>query len=167
VDVEIRGYEARDRDACRALWAELTQWHRDLYDDQSIGGDGHPGDEFDEHLERVGAECVWVAESAGAVVGFVGLIVEGRRGELEPLVVAATARGRGVGSALAARVIAAARDAGLRRLDVRPSARNVTAVRFFHDAGFDTLGQHELLLYLDPPRDWPFQERVADRDFRA
>lgn len=165
--MEIRGYEVRDREACRALWTELTQWHRDLYEDQSIGGDGDPGDAFDEHLERVGDERIWVADEQGAVVGFVGLIVEGRRGELEPLVVAAGARGRGIGRALAEHVIAAARDAGLRRLDVRPSARNVNAVRLFHDVGFDTLGQHELLLYLDPPRDWPFQERVADRDFRA
>jgi ribosomal protein S18 acetylase RimI-like enzyme len=167
VTVSIRGYEERDRDACRALWGELTQWHRDLYDDQSIGGDGDLGDFFDEHVERVGAERIWVAEADGAVVGFVGLIVEGRRGELEPLVVASDARGQGIGRALAERVLAAARDAGLRRLDVRPSARNVTAVRFFHDVGFDTLGQHELLLYLDPPREWPFQERIADRDFRA
>jgi len=115
--VEIRGYEARDRESCRALWTELTQWHRDLYEDQSIGGDD-PGNAFDEHLERVGAERIWVAEEHEAVLGFVGLIVEGRRGELEPLVVAAGARGRGIGRALAEHVIAAA-PAGTRGDDER------------------------------------------------
>src|SRR6266852_8310792 len=84
----IRPYEDRDRKACRALWRELTQVHRDLYDTQAIGGDGDPGDFFDEHLERVGPERVWVAEEAGAVVGFAVLIVDGNAGELEPIVVA-------------------------------------------------------------------------------
>ena len=165
--MQIRGYEPHDREACRALWRELTEWHREIYGDQSIGGDGDLGDDFDEHLEHVGAGHIWVAERDGAVVGFVGLIVEGRRGELEPLVVTRDARGSGVGRALAECVIAAAREQGLRRLDVRPAARNVSAVQFFHDAGFETLGQYELMLYLDPPREWPFQERIAERDFRA
>jgi ribosomal protein S18 acetylase RimI-like enzyme len=163
----IRGYEQRDRDACRALWRELTQWHRDIYDDQSLHADRDAGDFFDEHLDHVGAERIWVAELDGAVAGFAGLIVEGRRGELEPLVVATGVRGRGVGRALTERVIAAARAAGLRRLDVQPAARNVGAIRFFHDAGFDTLGQLELMLYLEEPKDWPVQERLAERDFRA
>jgi hypothetical protein len=26
----VRAYEERDRDACRALYRGLTQWHRDL-----------------------------------------------------------------------------------------------------------------------------------------
>jgi GNAT superfamily N-acetyltransferase len=165
----IRSYEDGDREACRALWRELTQWHRDIYDDQSIHADRDPGDFFDEHLEQAGREHVWVAELDGAVVGFTSLLLDAERpvGELEPLVVAASSRGLGVGRALAEHVVAAARAEGLRRLDVKPAARNAPAIAFFHDVGFDTLGQHELLLYLDPPRDWPVQERVADRDFRA
>src|ERR1051326_4353221 len=76
----IRGYDERDREACRALWRELTQWHCDLYDDQSIWPDRDPGDFFDEHLAQVGAGRIWVAELNGQVVGFAGLIVEGPRG---------------------------------------------------------------------------------------
>jgi len=165
--VTVRGYEERDREACRALWRELTQWHRDLYEDESIGADRDAGDFFDEHLEHVGPERIWVAELEGAVVGFVGLIVDGQVGELEPLVVSSAVRGRGIGRALAEHVVATARALGLRRLDVKPAARNASAIAFFHDAGFDSLGQLELMIYLAEPKDWPVRERLADRDFRA
>ena len=40
----IRTYESEDRDACRLLWAELTQHHRELYADPTIGGE-QPGPE--------------------------------------------------------------------------------------------------------------------------
>ena len=35
----VRGYEARDLEACRGLWVELTQKHRDIFDSPEIGGD--------------------------------------------------------------------------------------------------------------------------------
>jgi GNAT superfamily N-acetyltransferase len=165
----VRAYREDDRDACRALWRELTQTHRDLYEDESIGGQGDLGDYFDEHLDRAGAERVWVAERAGRVVGFTSLLLhsEGRAGELEPIVVARDARGLGIGRALVECVLACARELRLRRLDVRPVARNEAAIRFFHELGFDSLGQMELMLYLEEPKDWPVLERLAGRDFRA
>ena len=163
----IRSYEEGDREACRGLWRDLTQWHRDLYADQSIWADRDPGDFFDEHLETVGADRIWVAEEEGRIVGFVGLIVEGVTGELEPIVVSPEARGSGIGRALGEQVIAAARELDLRRLDVRPVARNDGAISFFHELGFDTLGQLELLMYLQEPKDWPVHARLAERDFRA
>jgi N-acetylglutamate synthase-like GNAT family acetyltransferase len=163
----IRRYEDRDREACRSLWRTLTQTHRDLYDDQTIGGDADLGEPFDAHLGRVGAERIWVADEAGVVVGFAGLIVEGAAGELEPIVVAQSARKSGIGRALVERVVAEARAAGLRRLDVRPAARNDTAIRFFHELGFDSLGQLELMIYLQDQKDWPVRARLADREFRA
>lgn len=168
-DCGIRRYRDDDRAACRALWRELTQTHRDLYDDQTIGGEGDAGDYFDEHLARVGGDHVWVAELDGHVVGFTSLIVDSERpvGELEPIVVARDARGAGVGHLLAERVVAAARELGLRRLDVRPATRNEAAIAFFHGLGFDSLGQLELMLYLENPKDWPVRERIAGRDFRA
>ena len=67
---------------------ELTQWHRDIYASPEIGG-SDPGRQFDEHLERVGPENIWVAELDGAVVGLVGLIPDDVQPELEPLVVQA------------------------------------------------------------------------------
>ena len=165
----VRDYRETDREACRELWRELTQTNRDLYDDPSIGGERDPGDYFDEHLERAGAERVWVAERDGCVVGFTALLLDPRAptGELEPLVVSRGARGIGVGRALTERVVATARELGLRRLDVRPVARNDPAIAFFHELGFDTLGQLELMRYLTEREESPPRVRIAGRDFRA
>jgi hypothetical protein len=68
VTVGIRRYEPGDRDACRGLWVELTEWHRELFDSPTIGGED-PGSAFDEHLGRVGTEHVWVAVDDGRPVG--------------------------------------------------------------------------------------------------
>jgi N-acetylglutamate synthase-like GNAT family acetyltransferase len=169
MDCVVRPYRDADRDPCRELWRVLTQTHRDLYDDQSIGGDGDLGDYFDEHLQQAGADRVWVAEIDGRVVGFASLLVaaEGSSGELEPIVVAPDTRGAGIGRALAEQVLAAARTLGLRRVDVRPVARNDPAIGFFHELGFDSLGQLELMIYLVEPNDWPVRAQIAGRNFRA
>ena len=80
--IRIRPYTSPDLDQCRKLWFELTQHHRNIYNDSSIGGDD-PGLHFDEHLGRVGPENLWVAECDGEVVGLVGLIVEDQEAEVE------------------------------------------------------------------------------------
>ena len=164
--MRIRTYESRDLEACRALWVELTDWHRRLYDDPALGGDD-PGRIFDEHLERIGREHVWIADEDGRIVGLAGLIVRGRHGELEPIVVAEPARGRGFGRALAEAVRAAAVAEGLTRLTVRPAARNADAVRFFHALGFDVLGHVDLQVDLAGEREWRPGETLAGRDFRV
>ncbi len=162
----VRGYRPADREACRALWVELTQRHRDIYEAPEIGGDD-PGSYFDEHLELVGAENVWVAEENERVVGFTAMISKEAQGELEPIVVSSEHRGRGIGGALAEVVIANARERGLRQVIVRPVARNAEAIRFFHARGFDVLGQIELIVDLVDPERWRAGERLAGRDFRV
>jgi GNAT superfamily N-acetyltransferase len=160
----IRAYESRDLEACRRLWEELTEWHRELYGRPEISGPGS-----DAYLERVGAENVWVAESDGSIAGLAGLIVDGSRGEIEPVVVAAGHRGRGIGRALVEAVVAEARRRGLRQLKVRPVARNEAALAFFQRSGFDVLGHVDLLLDLVPRErgDWREGERLAGVRFRV
>ena len=161
----IRDYEARDRDACTRLWVQLTEWHRELYEDDSIGGDDLTV-WFDRYVEEQRPERIWVAERDGRVVGFVGALARDPRWELEPIVVDASERGRGVGRALAESLVAAAKERGLRGVEVRPAARNVRALQFFHGLGFDVLGQLELVLDLARPERWHPGERLAGRDFR-
>lgn len=140
-EVIVRGYAEGDYGACRSLWAELTEYHRGIYGDPSIGGDD-PGAGFDDYLaisQRVGS---WVAEWHGRVVGLTGLFDRGRSGEVEPVVVTEAARGQGIGRMLISRVAEEARARGHEYLAVRPVARNVAAVRRFHAAGFRALGGH-------------------------
>lgn len=140
-EVVVRDYAEGDYGACRSLWAELTEYHRGIYGDPSVGGDD-PGAGFDDYLttpERTGS---WVAESHGLVIGLTGLFDRGISGEVEPVVVAEAARGQGIGRMLINRVADEARARGHEYLAIRPVARNVAAVRRFHAAGFRTLGGH-------------------------
>jgi GNAT superfamily N-acetyltransferase len=164
--VYLRDYTGPDYDACRALWAELTEYHRRIYGDPSIGGDD-PGSGFDDYLaepRRIGS---WVAEVHGSVIGLTGLLNLGTSGEVEPVVVAESARGQGIGRMLIGRVIDEARARGFEYLAVRPVARNVAAVRRFHAAGFRTLGGHiDLTMDLAQRRHgWLAGASVHDLDF--
>jgi GNAT superfamily N-acetyltransferase len=109
--VIVRDYAEGDYGACRSLWTELTEYHRSIYGDPSIGGDD-PGAGFDDYLaisQRTGS---WVAESRGMVIGLTGLLDRGRSGEVEPVVVAEAARDQGVGRMLISRVAEEARARG-------------------------------------------------------
>jgi len=104
----IRPYQPTDIEACRALWAELTQAHRDLYEDQTIGGE-NPDAGFDRHLANPQLAALWVAEAGGQVVGVTGLLVQGKEAEIEPLVVAAGHRAHGIGRRLLDQAMSEAR----------------------------------------------------------
>ena len=49
-NVGIREYASADYSACRMLWVELTEHHRRIYEDPSIGGDD-PGGAFDDVID--------------------------------------------------------------------------------------------------------------------
>jgi GNAT superfamily N-acetyltransferase len=152
--VIVRDYEPRDRDACRALFDELVETHRKLYPDADIGGAFAPEGRL------------FVAAENGSIVGFAGLLWHGRRAELEPIVVAHAARGRGVGRQLAVRIVEEARGAGAVRVFVRPAGRNRDAMAFFHELGFDVLGSVQLQIDLEP-RERRLGETIAGRDFKV
>ncbi len=165
-DIQIRRYEAKDLEVCRRLWVQLTEWHRRIYDDPSIGG-SDPSRKFDEHLQRVGDKNIWVAEDDGRAIGMAGLIPGETEAELEPVVVDEFHRGSGIGRNLVEVVLDTARKRGLRIVTTRPVARNGEAIRFFHGTGFKTLGQVELFIDLDPRRQkrWRPGEILAGKDF--
>ncbi len=143
--IKIRKYRDHDLVACRALWLELTEWHREIYEDPKIGGD-QPGLYFDKHLATVGTNRLWVAKYESKVVGLVGL--ETRDDELfvEPLVVAADYRGKGIGSQLLKKVTLEAKHQGSKSLSVRPVARNQRVIQFLFKQGFQTLGHIQLFI---------------------
>jgi ribosomal protein S18 acetylase RimI-like enzyme len=141
----IRKYQPGDREQCRSLWKELTEWHREIYQDPNIGG-SHPEDYFDKHLAKVGPDRLWVAVHDSQVVGLVGLIVGDEETEIEPLVVSKAYRHKGIGKQLTRTVVSEARNLGVRFLDVKPVARNIQAIKFLYEQGFKNLGHIELFL---------------------
>ena len=141
----IRHYQKDDREQCCSLWRELTEWHRQIYQDQTIGGE-RPEDYFDKHLAKVGSERLLVAIDDSRVVGFVGLIVEGNEAEIEPLIVCKAYRGKGIGKQLIETVTSEARKIGVRLLNVRPVARNMKTIKFLYKQGFKNLGYVELFM---------------------
>jgi N-acetylglutamate synthase-like GNAT family acetyltransferase len=164
--VTVRHYRPEDLDSCRSLWTDLTEWHRQLYADDSIGG-ANPGEGFDALLAEVGPERIFVAELDGRVVGLAGMIVRGRKVELEPLSVRAGCRGSGVGRALAEAVVAAAREEGAEQVVVHPTGRNADAIRVFHALGFDVVTRVELTYDLGDGERWRVGEDFAGRSFRV
>ena len=123
----IRRYRPEDLEQCRSLWTDLTDWHRRLYTDESIGG-ADPGSAFDTHLAELGPERIFVAELDGRVVRLAGMVVLRHKVELEPLSVRAGCRGLGV--ATRGRIGARGpRAEGARQVVVRPTGRNTDAIR--------------------------------------
>jgi GNAT superfamily N-acetyltransferase len=165
--VVVRPYDDADYVTARTLWAELTERHRELYGDATIGGDD-PGGGLDGYLadpDRLGS---WVAEDAAGVIGLTGLLGRGESGEVEPVVVTAQRRGDGVGRRLIEHVIEEARARGFAYVSIRPVARNVEAIRSFHALGFTTLGGHvDLTMDLAERRHaWHEGVELHGREFR-
>jgi GNAT superfamily N-acetyltransferase len=144
----------------------MTQRHRDIYDDPSIGGD-NPGLEFDKHLARVGPERIWVATTGEQIVGLVSLIQDDQQAEVEPIVVSSEHRGGGIGQELLNHAIEQAKALGVLCLTVKPVARNKEAISFFYDAGFKTLGHIQLFMWLGPstPGQWKSGPEVFGKPF--
>lgn len=141
----VRKYRDADLEECRFLWRELTEWHREIYQDFAIGGE-HPEDYFDKYLARFWSEHLWVAVDDSKVVALVGLIVEENEAEIEPLIVSRSYRGKGIGRKLVEQAVSEARQMKVRFLSVRPVARNIQTIRFLYKQGFQNLGHVELFI---------------------
>src|SRR5688500_18629722 len=95
--VTVRSYRPRYHSAGRRLWSELTNQHNRMYGEPAVDG----GAGFEEYLTRLDLSGLWVADHADdGVIGLVGLIMRGRAGEVEPIVVTTSHRHKGVGRKL-------------------------------------------------------------------
>ena len=141
----IRKYQDDDREQCRGLWRELTEWHREIYQDPTIGGE-HPEDYFDKHLATVDPDQLWVAVHDSTVVGLVGLIFKGEETEIEPIVVSKAYRRKGIGTKLIETVISEARKKGVKFLNISPVVRSIDTIHFLYKRGFKTLGHINLFI---------------------
>ncbi len=175
MNITIRDYDTQDYDVCRSLWVELTQHHRDIYEDPSIGGND-PGRGFDRYLENPQRQGTWVAEHDGQVVALAGLLThshteEGRagiQGEVDPVVVSLPYRDKGIGTRLVEHVVEQARETGVHFLSIQPAARNERAISLYVRLGFNVLGEITLLQDLSSSYDkkWKPGIKVLDNELR-
>jgi GNAT superfamily N-acetyltransferase len=147
MDVLIRKYQEQDFESCRQLWFELTQRHRDIYFDQSIGG-ADPGLAFEHYLKKTSLEGIWGAEQRNHIIAMAGLLMDGDETQIEPIVVLSGFRSQGIGTMLIERLKAEAKTRGATYLSVKPVARNIEAVQCFHRAGFSLLGHMDMFIDL-------------------
>jgi len=150
--MHIREYRDSDYDVCRSLYGEMAQHHAEIYEDPSIAGDD-PSRGFDEYLGRVDRCCSWVAEKGTQVVGLAGLCTTHelpKGGEIEPVVVTASLRDRGIGTKLVEYGINEAKKQGVRFLRIRPVARNRRAISLYVRLGFNLIGHVDLFQDLSP-----------------
>jgi len=161
--VAIRPYHPQDLDACRHLWRELTEWHSQLYDDPTIGGN-HPEDYFNSYLKEMNPDRIWVAVVNSKVVGFTGLKLHGEGAEIEPVVVSTRYQHRGIGRKLIVTVIAEARRLHVKSLSIKPVARNIRAIQVFYQLGFQNLGQIEMFIDFSD-RKWRKNLRLFNLQF--
>jgi len=153
--VEIREFDpARDHEAVRYCFVELQEVERAL--DPAMPS----GEEIaDAYLELMFKRCmefdgeILVAESGGAIVGFVTVWRRYRSEEpdddpsehayIADLVVAETHRGRGIGRRLLRHAESRARDAGNEVLRLSLKAGNLPAAALYAAEGFE---ESEILL---------------------
>ena len=160
----IRRYQDEDREHCRALWRELTEWHREIYQDPDIGGE-HPEEYFDKHLTAVGPNQLWVAVHDSKAVGLVGLIFKGEETEIEPLIVSKAYRCKGIGTKLIETAISEARKKGVKYLNIAPVGRNISTLKFLYKRGFRNLGY--ITLFIDfTNRTWKSGPEIFGCEFK-
>ncbi|MFA5308632.1 MAG: GNAT family N-acetyltransferase [Dehalococcoidales bacterium] len=152
MQVVIREYRASDYSACRSLNGELARRHAEVYEDPSIAGED-PGRGLDKYLALSSRRGAWVVEVDGRVVGFTGLLENQEEEgvvEIEPLVVSAAYRGKGIGSKLVEYVKDEAKALGFRFITVKPELRNEEAFKLYVSLGFNLVGGVELFQDLSP-----------------
>ena len=143
--VAVRSYRPSDHAAGRRLWSELTNQHNRMYG--APAEDGGAG--FEEYLTRLDLSGLWVADHADdGVIGLVGLIMRGRAGEVEPIVVTVSHRHKGVGRKLLRHVANEAKKRNMQSLTISPASRNVDAIRSLHAAGYDVVSSIKLTMDL-------------------
>ena len=160
MNIIIREYQDSDLEICKLLWRELTQHHRDIYSDQSIGGDD-PGSYFERYLEKTNLIGPWIVEENSTILGMAGLLMHEGEAEIEPIIIRSEFRSHGVGTLLIERLKTEARTRGVEFLSIRPVARNMEAIKCFHRAGFSILGHIDMFLDLTEESDQSWKDGIT------
>jgi GNAT superfamily N-acetyltransferase len=156
----IREYKEQDFESCRKLWEELTQRHRDIYFDSSIGGED-PGSAFERYLKKTDLVGIWIVEQDGLVIGMAGLLIDEDDAQIEPIVIGSDFRSQGIGTLLLEKLKTEAKGRGAEFLSIRPVARNIEAIQCFYRAGFSLLGHIDMFMDLSDENDQGWLDGVT------
>jgi len=145
--VNIREYQARDRERLEECTLELQEFEYVLEPDRIVGA-AIAARNVEDLVATVAQERaqIFVVEVDGDVVGFVCVCIEHREdlyfstltdyGYVSDLVVLSSHRGQGYGTALLQRAEEYARQHGMTALKIQVLARNPQAISVYQHAGF-------------------------------
>ena len=151
--MKIREFTELDLADCIRLGREMVDYHRQIYEDNSIP---YGDEELREKLTRRDANWLkFVAIEEGRVVGLLILTIKEERGgtcEIDYIVVAKDKRGKGIGRALINHAKKVALEKGCQEITAKVAARNVQAIKFYNRNGLNCLGMIEVFAPLTNER---------------
>ena len=150
---KIREFTVTDLADCLKLGREIVDYHRKIYEDSKIP---YRDTELREKLLNRNENCMkFVAVKDNKVVGLLILMIKKERGslcEIEDLVVAESERGRGIGTALLNHAKKVAAEKVCDEIVAKVSARNISAINFYHKNGLMYIGMVELFMPISKKR---------------
>jgi GNAT superfamily N-acetyltransferase len=140
----------KDLDEVRRLFQAFVTWHRQRHtDDLELIDAYFDGTAYQREIDGLpGAYAppdgaLLMCEEAGLAVGCVALKrLDEHACEMKRMFVPHTARGRGVGRALATAIVERAREAGYREMYLDTSVRQTEAIDLYRDLGFEEVGPY-------------------------
>jgi len=136
----------KDVEDCVTLYRQMVDHHREIYQDDTIP---YADDTLRTKLRRTDENYIkTVAEEKGRIVGLLTIEIKGRTCELDEIIVAKDRRGIGIGKAFADYTRKTAIERGCTELQVSFAARNVRALKFYHEMGLNCLGMIQLFMPL-------------------
>lgn len=129
--MQIRKLAIEDYDAVYCLWMHCAGMGLNNLDDSRAG--------IEAFLNRNPDTC-FAAEAGGCVVGVILAGHDGRRGYIYHTAVHPDFRGRGIGSGLVERAMAALERCGIHKVALVVFARNEAGNRFWERRGFTARG---------------------------
>ena len=120
----------QDYDSVIALWKETPEMELNSVDDSREG--------FCRFVSRNPETCLGAFREDGALLGLALASDDGRRGYLYHVTVAKSARGRGVGQALVAKVLDLFTARGLAKAGLLVFSDNAKGISFWEHMGFIT-----------------------------
>jgi len=150
---KIREFTAADLADCLKLGKEIIDYHRKIYEDPKIP---YRDKELREKLlKREENRMKFVAVKGNKVVGLLILTIKKERGslcEIEDLVITESERGRGIGIALINHAKKVAAEKVCDEIVAKVSARNISAINFYHRNGLMYVGMVELFMPISKKR---------------